>query len=99
MAHGVEFLLVGARKRDDGLQLFNSLFAQTYGAQLFVYLVKAYLVELVNGHGDVDNLVGCTYNLGYAAENFAVVDLDADANAETAEYLVDNLHQLYLVEQ
>ena len=38
-------------------------------------------------------------HFGNAGEDFAVVDLDGDANAEAGEDFVDNLHEFDLIEE
>ena len=86
-------------QRDDGLQLVDSLLWKPILTQFLVDLLQANLVEFVNGHSDVDYLVGLTDDLGDTGENLAVVNLDADAHAEPREYGIDNLHQFNLIEQ
>ena len=98
-AHGFELFLVASREGDDGLQFFHGLFAEADGTQFVVDFVEANLVELVDGHRDVDNLVGFTDDFGNARKDFSVIDFDADANAETSEHLIDNLHQFNFIQE
>ena len=72
---------------------------ESCGSEFFVDLVETDLIEFVDGHGDVDNLVGRTDHFGNAGEDFAVVDLDGDTNAEAGEDFVDNLHEFDLIEE
>ena len=44
-------------------------------------------------------LVGFANHLSYAGENLAVVYLDANADSETTEHLINDLHQFHLAEQ
>ena len=98
-AHGAQLVGVGAAELDDGLQLVDSISGDAVCGELGVDIVKSDFVELVNGYGDIYNLVGLPNHLGDAAKNLAVVNLDAHTDAEAVEYLIDNLHQLHLVEQ
>ena len=98
-AHGVELLGVGAGEGDDGLEACNLFVGKAGGGEFFVDLVETDLVEFVDGHGDVDNLIGRTDHFGNAGEDFAVVDLDGDTDAEAGEDLVDNLHEFDLIEE
>ena len=66
--------------------------------QLGTHIVETYLVQLVDGHGDVDNFVGCTNHLGDTGKHLAVVDFHHHIDAQLAENHVDHLHQLELVE-
>ena len=77
----------------------HGLFADAVGRQFGVHVVQPYLVQFVDGHGDVHNLVGRSDHFGNAGENLAVVQLDAHADAEFGEHGVHNLHQFHLVEQ
>ena len=98
-AHGVELLGVGAGEGDDGLEACDLFVGKTGGGEFFVDLVETDLVEFVDGHGDVDNLIGRTDHFGNAGEDFAVVDLDGDTDAEAGEDFVDNLHEFDLIEE
>ena len=66
IAHGLNLLLVCAAEVDDGLQLLNGFLADAVLAKLFVHGVEPYLVELVDGNGDVHYLVGLAYHFSYA---------------------------------
>ena len=98
-AHGVELLGVAAGEGDDGLKFGDLFVGKAGGGEFFVDLVETDLIEFVDGHGDVDNLVGRTDHFGNAGEDFAVVDLDGDANTEAGEDFVDNLHEFDLIEE
>ena len=90
---------VAAGEGDDGLKFGDLFVGKAGGGEFFVDLVETDLVEFVDGHGDVDNLVGRTDHFGNAGEDFAVVDLDGDANTEAGEDFVDNLHEFDLIEE
>ena len=62
-------------------------------------ILKADFVNLVNSDCDINQLVGFANQLGNAGEYLAVVELDGHAHPEAAEDLVDNLQQLYFVDQ
>ena len=81
IGNDIELLIVGARERDDGLQLLDGLLAQSVVAKLLVHVVESNLVELVDGHGDVHNLVGLANHLGNAGEDLTVIDLDLHTDA------------------
>ena len=95
-AHGRKFVGLAAGQADDGLKLGNLRLAQTSGGEFFVHID---FIEFVDVHRDVDDAVGRSDDFGDAAQDFAIVDLDGDANAEAREHLVDDLHQLHLIEQ
>ena len=66
LLHGGELVLVCAGEGDDGLELLDGLGADAVGSQLLVDIVDAYLVQLVDGHSDVHNLVGLANHLSDA---------------------------------
>ena len=99
LAHRCHLLGIAAFEVDDGLQRLHLLGVEPGGEELLVHLLEAYLVEFVDGYGNVDNLVGRTDDFSNSRENLAVVDFDADADAEAREHLVDDLHQFHLIEQ
>ena len=99
LAQSLQLALVCSFEQDDRLQAGYGIVAQTLAAQLLVYLVESHLVELVDGYGNIDNLIGSTYDFGDTGKNFAVVEFDSYANVEAAEYIVDDVQQLHLVEQ
>ena len=90
---------VAAGKGDDGLKFGDLFVGEPCGGEFFVDLVETDLVEFVDSYGDVDNLVGRADHFGNAGEDFAVVDLDGDANTEAGEDFVDNLHEFDLIEE
>ena len=94
-----ELLVVGALQEDDGLELLDLLLGEAIFTELGIDIVDAYLVELIDGYGDIYYLVGGTDDFGDTGEDLAVVDLDLDTDAQATEHLVDNLHELDLVEQ
>ena len=99
LGNGVQLLVVGTLERDDRLQLLNLLVTQAVLAQLLVHVIESDLIQLVDSNGDIYNLLGSTDYLGDTSQNLAVVDLDLNTYAETAEYGIYNLHQLHLVQQ
>ena len=99
LAHGLQFLGVCAREGDDGLQASDLLIAEPAAAEFVVHLVQADFVQLVDGHGNIGDGIGCAYHFGDACQNFAVVDFDADADAEAGEHFIHDLHQFHFVEE
>ena len=81
------------------MQLGHSLLRKPLLHQFGIHLVEPHLVEFVDGHSNVDNLLGSPYPLGYTAQYLTVVQLDGYPYAQTGEYLVDHLDELYLVQQ
>ncbi len=96
---GSEFLFITAVQQNDGLQFGNSLVADTFLLQLGVDIVQTYLIQLIDGHGNIHNLVRLTDDFGNAAQYLAIVNLDTDTDAEAGEYRVYNLHQFHFVQQ
>ena len=94
-----QLLLVVALQQDDGLQAGDGLVADALFAQFGVHVVQPYFVELVDGHGDVYNLVRRIDDLGDASQNLPVVNLCADTYAEVGKHSVDDLHEFHLIEQ
>ena len=72
---------------------------KTFFKQLGIDVVDADFVDFVDCNGYIYNFVGCTDNFGYSAKNLAVVKLDDDANAKTAENFVDESDKFYLIEE
>ena len=81
------------------MELGNLFLGESILTEFLVDIIDAYLVEFVDGYRDIDNLIGCTDDLGDAREDLAVVDLDFYTDAQAREYGIDNLHKLYLVEE
>ena len=77
----------------------DSLLGQPVVAQLLVDVVDPDLVELVDGHRDVHDLVSLADDLSDTGKDLPVVDHDRHADAELGEHGVDDLHQLDLIEQ
>ena len=99
LCYGIKLLRVAALKLDDGLQFLYGLLRDAVLAQFFVDGLKAYLVKLVDGNGDIHYLVGLANGLCYAGKNLAVVDFYLNPYAEPGEDGVGNLHEIHLVEQ
>ena len=64
-----------------------------------IHILQTNLVEFIYSHGNVDNLVGCSYDFGNTRQDFSVVDLDLYSHSEAREDRVDNLHQLNFIQQ
>ena len=99
LCDGLQFIIVGTLKANDRLQLLNGLFANTASSKLVVDIIQPYLVQLVYCNRNINNLVSFAYYLSDTGKNLTVVNLDLNANAESAEDGIDNLHQFYLIEQ
>ena len=95
----LQLLLVAALQLNDGLQTGHSLLGQSFLEQLGIHLVETYLVELVDGDGNVDNFLGSPYPLGNTAQYLAVVQFDGYPYAQTGKHLVDHLDKFHLVQQ
>lgn len=96
---GLQFLLVGACQRNDGLKFLYLFLCQPVLAQLGIHIVQSYLIQFVNSHGNVNNLVGSTNDFSDTSKYLTVVDFDCHTDAEAFEHFIDYLHQLNLVEQ
>ena len=94
-----KFFLVASRQRDNRLQLLDGFLANAIRTQFLIDIFQTNLVELVNGHGNVHDLVCLTDNLGDTCQNLAVVDFDANSHTELREDGIDNLHQFDLIQQ
>ena len=99
LCDGLQFIIVGTLEANDRLQLLNGLFANTASSKLVVDIIQPYLVQLVYCNRNINNLVSFAYYLSDTGKNLTVVNLDLNANAESAEDGIDNLHQFYLIEQ
>ena len=99
LGDGLELLLVSTLEHDDRLQLLNLLVGETILTQFGIHIVDTNLIELIDSHGDIHDLIGSTDHLGDTSQDLAVVDLDLHTHTETGEHGVDDLHQFHLVEQ
>ena len=81
------------------MQLLDSLFRNAIIAKFLVYIVKTYLVELINSHGDIHNLLSLANYLSNTGKDLTVIDLDADTHTKLGKDCIYNLHQLNLVEK
>ena len=95
----VEFLFVRAFQRKQGLNPADGFRRQPFPGQFCQNGFRAYLVELVDCHGDVGDSLGLADDFGNSAEDFPVVELDADAHAEARENGVYDLHQFHFIHQ
>ena len=95
----VKFLGVSTAEMQDWLQGIDSLLWQPFVEQLFVHIVDTNLVQFVDSYGDINDALGLTDDFGYACEYLAVVDMQRNANTETAIDLCYYLNKLHLAEQ
>ena len=63
----------------------DGIVAQALLPQFSIHVIDADFVEFIYGNGDVDNLVGGTDDLGNAAKNLAVIQLDGNVDVEAVE--------------
>lgn len=67
--------------------------------QLFLYLFRPDLVELVDGDGDIRHLFGSAADFGQGGEDLPVVDPDLDGDAQLLEGLAVDSRQFDLVDE
>ena len=60
---------------------------------------QSYLVQLIDSHRDINNLISLTNNLCDTCQDLTVVHLDAHTDAKTVIHLIHNLEQFYLADQ
>ena len=99
LLHRRQFLPIRAAQVDDWLQLLNRLRRDAILRQFSVHRLQANLVQFVNRHCDVHNLVRLTNHSRNTRQNLTVVDFDAHTHAKPREHGVHNFHQLHLVQQ
>ena len=90
----VQFLRVAAAQLHNRLYLLHRLCRESALQQFFVHIVQAYLVQLINRHGDIYQLVRLPDHFGYSGKYLAVVDMQANADAEAAIHFFHNLYEL-----
>ena len=81
------------------MQFGDSLVTDAFLFQLGIDIVQTYLIQLINGHSNINNLVRLTDDFGNATQYLTVVNLDTNTDAEAGKYRIDNLHQLHLIQQ
>ena len=94
-----QFFTIATRQHDDRLQTGNRLFGKAFGTQLFIYIIQADLIQFIDSHCYINNLIRFTDNFGNTRQYLTVVHLDANADTETVEHLIHNLNQFHFVNQ
>ena len=77
-----QFLIVAATQQNDGLQFGNRFVAYSFVAQFGVNMLQTNLVQFIDSHGDIHNLLRLANDFSDASQNLAVIDFDADPDAE-----------------
>ena len=93
-----EFFPCVAFHEKDGLEFLDGFGFQAFLGELRVDGLNADFVQLVDGHGDVDQSLRLSDVFGDASQHLAVVDFQCDADFQCAEHLVDDLHQLGFIQ-
>ena len=81
------------------LQFGNLLCCQAAFRQFLIHLLQANLVQFVDSHGDVHNLVRSTHHLGDTAEYLAVIQFQAHVHTQASIHLFHDLNQFQLAHE
>ena len=94
-----QFFSIATRQHDDRLQAGNRLFGKTFGTQFFVYIIQTDLIQFVDSHCYINNLIRFTDNFGNTRQYLTVVHFDANTDTETVEHLIHDLDQFHFINQ
>ncbi len=81
------------------MQRLHRLGGQSFLNQFLVHILDTDLVQFVDCHRDVDNLVGLSDYLGDTRQNLAVVDMQAYTDTQAAIHLLHYLYQFHFADE
>ena len=96
---GFQLFLVASLQKQNGLQFVDGFLRDAVVGQFFIDVFQTDFLQFVDGNGDFGEVLFFAQNFGDTAQNLAVVQFDANTDAETTEHFIDNLQQFHFVHQ
>ncbi len=97
-AHRAQFFSRRSLEQKNGLDHPDSLFGQSFLPHFRLYLLETDLVQLVDRHRDVYDLVRKAADLCQTGQHLAVVDLNEYPNSQQAEHPIHDLHEFQFID-